>query len=71
MPTKVCDRSPCDSLSAMLEVLVNVKDEDHLEMLVLAKSKIHAVVTFTYCPFCGTRISIDVTEKYLNQRRTR
>ena len=69
MPTQVCDRSPCDLLEATLEVLATVKDEEHLDLVIVAKNQKLAKVTITYCPFCGTRIGIDITERFLPPRR--
>lgn len=71
MPTNVCDRKPCDHLKAALEVLAKVRDEDHIDIVVVAANGGHAIVTLNYCPFCGTRIGFDVTEPYLPPRRRR
>lgn len=62
MPSKICDRSPCDTMrKAMVAFLQpsNVVDTQ-LELKVLSKpskkAPVHYSVLISYCPFCGTRI---------------
>lgn len=71
MPTLVCDRTPCDSLDATLQVLAKVRDEEHIDIIVAAQNGKFALVTLKYCPFCGTRIGPDATEPYLPPRGRR
>jgi len=61
MPTRVCDRTPCDRLSKFFERVPVRLHTDVVDLFVHDKSGESMKVEMDYCPFCGTRFGEDVT----------
>ena len=59
MPARFCDKDPCPSLEKAIHLLVPSQlTGDSLEFIVLPTDRAYPpqIVSFEYCPFCGTRI---------------
>lgn len=65
MPTRVCDRSPCDRLSALAAMATMQVAESQIVFVVRTRNGASSSLAVSYCPFCGTRIGEDITERFL------
>lgn len=61
MPTRVCDRTPCDRLRGFFEEIPVRMQIDVVDVTVANKAGAPTKVSMDYCPFCGTRFGEDVT----------
>lgn len=73
--SKICDRSPCDSLlKALGSFIFGAPDRDGGFYMMVMSSDNPTEENIEYCPYCGTRLEevpSVVVERFMRPRRKR
>ena len=64
MPSRVCDRTPCDVMKSILKALTprDGITAESVKIFSVARNGQYARLTLNYCPGCGGRIGPDIQE---------